>query len=144
MSVNLETGVFIDTNILVYAYDFSAGRKHRLAVQTLEDCWETGSGCLSTQVLQEFFVIATRKIAKPLDSSSARQIVADLGLWRCHAPEVGDLLQAIDLQQQYRLSFWDALVLQSAARLGCKHLVSEDLSHGSTYGDVQVVNPFIE
>ena len=144
MSVNSETGVFIDTNILVYAYDLSAGRKHRLAAQTLEDCWETGSGCLSIQVLHEFFVIATRKIAKPLDPSSARQIVADLGLWRCHVPEVGDLLQAIDLQQQYRLSFWDALVLQSAARLGCRRLISEDLSHGSTYGDVQVVNPFIE
>jgi predicted nucleic acid-binding protein len=68
--------------------------------------------------------------------------VADLAHWRLHAPEAGDLLQAIDLQQTYQLAFWDAMVVQSAANLGCKQLLSEDLNHGQVYGNVQVINPF--
>jgi predicted nucleic acid-binding protein len=72
----------------------------------------------------------------------ARQIVADLANWRLHSPEANDLLQAIDFQHSYQLSFWDAMVLQSAARLGCKQLFSEDLSNGQTYGEVMVINPF--
>ena len=82
------------------------------------------------------------EIPRPLDHQTARQLVADLSRWRTHLPEVRDLLQAIDFQQAYSISFWDAMVLQSAARLGCKQLLSEDLSHGQIYGEVQVINPF--
>jgi predicted nucleic acid-binding protein len=142
MSVDPQADCFLDTNILVYAYDRSAGRKHTLAAQLVEMCWENENGCLSIQVLQEFFVSVTQKIAKPLDYHTARQIVADLARWRLQAPEASDLLQAIDLQQSYRLSFWDAMVVQSATRLGCKQLLSEDLKHGQVYGEVQVINPF--
>jgi predicted nucleic acid-binding protein len=142
MSVESQMDQFVDTNILVYAYDRSAGRKHAIAVQLLEQCWENGNGCLSIQVLQEFYVNVTRKIASPLDHQTARQIVADLVYWRLHIPVASDLLQAIDFHQTYRLSFWDAMVLQSAVRLGCKRLLSEDLSHGQIYGDVEVINPF--
>ena len=144
MSAEPQVGqpVFVDTNILVYAYDRSAGPKHTLAVELVEGCWENKNGCLSIQVLQEFFVNVTRKIPRPLDHQTARQLVADLSRWRTHLPEVRDLLQAIDFQQAYSISFWDAMVLQSAARLGCKQLLSEDLSHGQVYGDIQVINPF--
>jgi predicted nucleic acid-binding protein len=133
---------FIDTNILVYAYDRSAGRKHAAASRLVEQCWEDENGCLSIQVLQEFYVTVTRKIATPLEPQTARQIVSDLAHWRIHVPEANDVLQAIDMQQTYRLSFWDAMVMQSAAQLGCTQLLSEDLSHGETYGPVQVFNPF--
>lgn len=68
----------------------------------------------------------------------------DLAHWRIHTPNVEDMLQAIDLHQAYTLSFWDAMVIQCAARLGCKRLISEDLSHGHIYGDVEVINPFLE
>ena len=143
MTVNPAIDHFVDTNILVYAYDLSAGHKHTIAVQLMEGWWENGNGCLSIQVLQEFFVCVTRKIALPLDHQTARQIVADLVHWRLHSPEASDLLQAIDFQHSYHLSFWDAMVLQSAARLGCQRLLSEDLNHGQIYGVVQVINPFI-
>jgi predicted nucleic acid-binding protein len=144
MNVNPGLNQFVDTNILVYAYDRSAREKHVLAAQLVEECWENGNGCLSIQVLQEFYVTVTRKITTPLDPQTARQLVVDLAHWRYHTPEADDVLQAIDIQQTYRLSFWDAMLLQSAARLGCTHLLSEDLSHGQTYGTVQVINPFIE
>jgi predicted nucleic acid-binding protein len=144
MNVDPQVTYFLDTNILVYAYDRSAGRKHSLAAQLVEACWENENGCLSIQVLQEFFVTVTRKIATPLDPQTARQIVADLAQWRLHAPDASDLLQAIELQQNYQLAFWDTQVIQSAASLGCKRLLSEDLNHGQVYGEVQVVNPFRE
>ena len=144
MNVDPQAAYFLDTNILVYAYDRSAGGKHSLAAQLVEACWENENGCLSIQVLQEYYVTVTRKIAAPLDAQTARQIVADLGQWRLHVPEADDLLQAIDLQQNYQLAFWDAQVIQSAASLGCKLLLSEDLNHGQRYGEVQVINPFKE
>ena len=102
----------------------------------MESCWENENGCISIQVLQEFFVTVTRKIKTPLDLQTARQIVVDLAQWRLHTPKAYDLLQAIDLQQSYQLSFWDAQVVQSAINLGCKQLFSEDLNHGQVYGDV--------
>jgi predicted nucleic acid-binding protein len=144
MSDDPKMDYFLDTNILVYAYDLSAGQKHTLAAQLLRGCWENENGCLSIQVLQEFFVMVTQKIATPLDYQTARQIVSDLTQWRLHAPKANDLLQAIDLQQIYQLGFWDALVVQSATCLGCKQLFSEDLDHGQLYGEVQVINPFRE
>jgi predicted nucleic acid-binding protein len=135
---------FFDTNILVYAYDRSAGSKHVAAARLVEQCWEDENGCLSIQVLQEFYVTITRKIASPLEPQIARQIVSDLAHWHIHTPDANDVLQAIDIQQTNRLSFWDAMVLQSAAKLGCAQLLSEDLSHGETYGLVQVINPLID
>jgi predicted nucleic acid-binding protein len=70
--------------------------------------------------------------------------VADLAHWRTHAPQASDLLQAIDLQQSYQLSFWDAMIVQSATNLGCQQLLSEDLNHGQVYGPLEVINPFRE
>jgi predicted nucleic acid-binding protein len=139
-----EQPFFIDTNILVYAFDRSAGDKHRLASQLVEQCWQHENGCISIQILQEFFVTVTRKIVAPLDLTTTRQIISDLAQWRMHSPDIGDLLQAIDLLQSYPLSCWDAMVVQSAARLHCTHLFSEDLNHGQVYGNVQVINPFRE
>ena len=144
MNADPQAAHFLDTIILVYAYDRSAGRKHSLAAQLVEACWENENGGLSIQMLQEFYVTVTRKIAAPLEAHSARQIVADLAQWCLHAPEADDLLQAIDFQQNYQLAFWDAQVIQSAASLGCKLLLSEDLNHGQMYGQVQVINPFKE
>ena len=144
MNADPKVAYFLDTNILVYAYDRSAGQKHNLAVQLIEGCWENENGCLSIQVLQEFFVTVTRRITTPLDPQTARQIVADLAHWRLHSPQPSDLLQVIDFQQGHQLAVWDAQVVQSAASLGCKQLLSEDLHHGQVYSGVQVINPFRE
>jgi predicted nucleic acid-binding protein len=133
---------FVDTNVLVYAHDLTAGDKHSRARALLEELWDTREGCLSVQVLQEFFVTTTRKIPKPLDPSAAAQIIGDLARWRVHAPAAPDVLAAIDIRRQAGTSFWDAMILRSAQELGCPVLYSEDLNAGQSYAGIRVTNPF--
>jgi predicted nucleic acid-binding protein len=134
---------FVDTNVLVYAHDVTAGDKHSRARALVEELWETREGCLSVQVLQEFFVTTTRKIPKPLDVPAARRIIDDLAHWHMHAPAAGDVLGAIGIHQRTGASFWDAMILRSAKELGCQLLHSEDLNPGQQYEGVQVRNPFL-
>jgi predicted nucleic acid-binding protein len=134
---------FVDTNILIYAHDRSAGAKHEKARELIEGLWESNNGCLSVQVLQEFYINVTRKIGKPLNPEIAKSIVADLGQWTIHSPSAEDILDAITLQQRYGLSFWDAMMLASAIRLGCAVVWSEDLNDGQIYDGVKVNNPFL-
>lgn len=134
---------FVDTNVLVYAHDVTAGDKHTRARALVEELWDTREGCLSVQVLQEFFVTTTRKIPRPLDAPAAARIIDDLAHWRVHAPDAGDVLAAIDIHQRTGPSFWDAMILRSANELGCQTLHSEDLHHGQEYEGVQVRNPFL-
>lgn len=133
---------FVDTNILVYAHDTSAGGKHERARALLEELWDTRDGCLSVQILQEFFVNVTRKIPKPLDAEAAKEIIADLSRWRLHVPAADDVLGAIGLHQRTGISFWDAMMVRSAVEIGCKVIYSEDLSHGQLYDGARVENPF--
>lgn len=133
---------FIDTNVLVYAHDVTAGDKHSRACTLLEELWDTRQGCLSVQVLQEFFVTSTRKIPKPLDVTAAAQVVGDLAHWHLHAPAAADVLAAIDIHRRTGASFWDAMILRSAKELGCQVLHSEDLNPGQDYEGVRVSNPF--
>lgn len=145
ISMSAEAGLqFVDTNILVYAYDSSAERRHELARALLTELWQNGQGCLSIQTLQEFYVTITRKVAQPMSVERAAQIISDLGHWKVHTPSVEDVLAAIALQQRYRLSFWDAMVLTSAERLECGVVWSEDLNPGQTYTSVKVLNPFVK
>jgi predicted nucleic acid-binding protein len=134
---------FVDTNVLVYAHDVTAGDKHDRARALVEEMWNTRQGCLSVQVLQEFFVTTTRKIPKPLDVPTVTSIIDDLTHWRVHAPGASDVLAAIGIHQRTQASFWDAMILQSANELGCKVLHSEDLNPGQVYEGVRVTNPFL-
>ena len=133
---------FVDTNILIYAHDTSAGQKHSRAKELLRDLWQSGEGCLSIQVLQEFYVNVTQKVAKPLSAEAAAQIIADLSAWEVHCPSMEDVLDAIRLQNRYQLSFWDAMIVASALQMGCQLLWSEDLNPGQVYGRVEVQSPF--
>lgn len=133
---------FVDTNILVYAHDDSAGGKRDQARALVEQLWEARDGCLSVQVLQEFFVTVTRKIAKPLTPEAAKQIIADLAHWFVYAPAGDDVLAAISIHQDTGISFWDAMIIRSAAEIGCTLLYSEDLNPGQEYSGVRVENPF--
>ena len=133
---------FVDTNLLVYAHDDSAGKKHRLAKAIISDLWESETGCLSVQVLQEFYVVATQKVAKPLKADTAATIIRDLSHWKMHAPDAADVLGAIDLQQRTRVSFWDAMILWSALQLGWGRVLSEDLNPDQAYNGIDVINPF--
>ena len=141
MSAN-AVSQFVDTNILVYAHDRSAGAKHERALGLIEELWENHLGCLSVQVLQEFYVITTQKIARPLEGETVARIIRNLTQWRIHAPIAEDVLGAISLQGRYGLSFWDAMILWSAQQLGCEVLWSEDLSEGQDYRKLRVLNPF--
>ena len=136
------TSQFVDTNVLVYAHDSSAGSKHKQAQNVLRNLWESEQGCLSIQVLQEFYVTVTRKVARPLSPEQASQVIVNLGAWQVHSPSVTDIQEAIAIQTRYNLSFWDAMIIQSAVRLGCDTLWSEDLNTGQRYAGVEVINPF--
>lgn len=129
---------FVDTNILVYAFDPSAGRKRTAAVQLLERLWETGTGCLSVQVLQEFFVTVTRKVARPLSVDQAADRVREFATWKVFSPTADDVLAAIVLHREAKLSFWDAMVVQAAGELGCDVLWTEDLNDGQVLRGVHI------
>jgi predicted nucleic acid-binding protein len=132
---------FVDTNILMYAHDTSAGAKHERAKTLLQELWRDRSGVVSTQVLQELSVNLRRKAGRPLDVKATREIVADYLTWQVVVNGGESILEALDLEARYRISFWDALVLQAAQSSGAEVLYSEDLSDGQMYGPVRVVNP---
>lgn len=135
--------VFLDTNILVYAYSTTPEEKHRRAVEILRELWRLENGVLSTQVLQEFFVVVTRKIPKPLDAGTAREIISDLSKWKVVANDSDSILEAIDIHQRHQLSFWDSMIIEAARRGGAKTLLTEDLSNGAVVEGVEIRNPFL-
>ncbi len=133
---------FVDTNILIYAHDLSAGHKHTRARNLIRELWESGEGCLSVQVLQEFYVNVTQKVPRPLAANVAASIIADLSAWQIHRPGAEDILDAIRLQNRYQTSFWDAMIIASAIQLGCQSIWSEDLNPGQVYDTITVLSPF--
>lgn len=134
---------FLDTNVLVYAHDRSAGDKRRRALRLIEEVATRENGALSIQVLQEFFVTVTTKLPNPLPVHDAAAIISDLGALPTHAPGVTDVLAAVDIHDRLRVSFWDAMILRSASALRCAVVWSEDLAHGRRYDGLEVRNPFI-
>jgi len=135
---------FVDTNILIYAHDRSAGLKHDLARQLLERLWISGQGVLSTQVLQEVCINLRRKIARPLPVDEIRRLLQDYLSWEIVVNTPESVLQALEIEVRYKISFWDALVLQAAESAGAAVLYSEDLAAGQKYGPIQVINPLRE
>ncbi len=133
---------FVDTNVLIYAYDAGAGLKHAVAKQFMEQLWKNKTGCLSTQVLQEFYVNVTCKASQPLSVEQAKRAIQTLSHWTVFSPQPMDILAAIDLSVRYQISFWDSMVIRSARQTGCQTLWSEDLAHGQEYDGVVVQNPF--
>jgi len=134
---------FVDTNILVYAQDRSAGGKRELAKNLLDRLWETRSGVLSTQVLQEFCAAVIRKSDRPVPFLELKTAVKDYLSWDIVINSPDAILGALQLQERYQISFWDALLLHAAETADVEILYSEDLSHGQRYGSVRVVNPFL-
>jgi len=135
---------FVDTNIFLYAHDSEAGARHERAAQVLRKLWDEGNGCLSPQVLQEFYVNATRKIPRPLASAVAREIM------RCYVPWVraaidGEMtLRAVEISEIWHTSFWDGMIVAAAERSGAAELLTEDLQHGQHIAGILIVNPFLD
>jgi predicted nucleic acid-binding protein len=134
---------FVDTNILIYAHDRSAGDKHNRARQLIERLWTSGGGVLSTQVLQELCINLRKKVARPPSVDTVRQLIQDYLSWEVVVNKPESVLQALEIEVRYKISFWDALVLQAAETSGATILYSEDLSAGQHYGLIQVVNPLL-
>jgi predicted nucleic acid-binding protein len=134
---------FVDTNILMYAHDTAAGEKHVRAKALVEQLWRDRTGVVSTQVLQELSVNLRKKTRRPLDAKTTRDIVADYLAWQVVVNGGESILEAIDLEARYQISFWDALIVQAAESSGASTLYSEDLSSGQIYRGVRVVNPLV-
>lgn len=134
---------FVDSNVLVYAHQQNAGEKHRKAQELLGTLWREKRGVLSTQVLQEFCVNVRRKVNPPVGWDETRQAIRDFMSWETVLNNANSIFLAMELERRYRLSFWDAMIVQAAESGGCEVLYSEDLSHGQEYAGVLVVNPFL-
>ena len=138
----MNARTFVDTNVLIYAHDADAGRKHEIAKNLLLELWAERSGILSMQVLQEFYVNVTRKIRTPLPRSSARGVVNAYAPWCVENVTAADLSSAFRIEDDARIGFWDALVVAVAARSGATRLLSEDLNSGQKIAGLLVENPF--
>lgn len=134
---------FADTNLLVYAYDRTAGSKHHLVVKFFHELLATTAGVLSTQVLQELAVSLQRKVAAPMSPSEVSSILTELQQdWEIFINVPATILNALRLEDSFQISFWDALILSSAQSASATILYTEDLNHGQLYGGVRVLNPF--
>ena len=133
---------FVDANVLVYAFDSSAAPKQQAAQQLLARLWESGTGCVSVQVLQEFFVTVTKKVRKPLPVDDAKARIRELAAWTVFSPSADDVVAAIDLQIQAKIGFWDAMIVIAASESECDVLWTEDLNDGQSLRGVRIRNPF--
>ncbi len=133
---------FFDTNILVYADDEAAPAKQRRALDLLAEHRRAGTGVVSMQVLQEYFVTVTRKLG--VDARVARRKVELLAEFDVATPRVADILAAIDLHRLHGFSFWDSLIVRSATQSGCTVLFSEDLQGLREVDGMRMVNPFAQ
>lgn len=135
--------VFVDTNILVYAHQADEPLKQPVAIQWMERLWQDQSGRLSMQVLNEYYVTLTRKIKPARSPEDAWDDVRDLFSWNPLATDTDLLLRAREVEQRYRLSWWDSLIVGAAQLQNCAVLLTEDLQHDALYGGVTVRNPFV-
>lgn len=140
--MSCEASTFVDTNVLAYAHDVSDRRRRTVARSLLQHLWQAHSGLVSTQVLAEFYAVATRKFTPPMPRHEARAIVDAYAAWPVVQVDTPLILAASVLEERDQLSFWDALIVEAARRGGAVRLVSEDLQDGQRFAGLVVVNPF--
>jgi predicted nucleic acid-binding protein len=140
----MSDAIFVDSNILIYAHDADAGPKRERAIHKLTQLWESGAGRLSVQVLQEFYMNVTRKLATPVARSTAREVIRSYGAWVREPTTPDTALRAIEIAELAQIMFWDALIVASAQEAQATQLYSEDLTDGQTIAGVKVVNPLLE
>lgn len=132
---------FVDTNILLYAVSRDAG-EHQKAQRAREILGGTDVA-LSVQVLQEFYVQSTRESRPdPLTHEQARALIESFLRFPVQELTTAVMLAALTTRQRFRISYWDAAILEASRALGCGVVLSEDLAHGEDYGGVTVENPF--
>jgi predicted nucleic acid-binding protein len=134
--------VFVDSNVFIYAHDRDAGERQKLAAEWLAKLWQNGTGCLSTQVMQEFYVNVTQKIKKPLSRGAAREVLRNYIPWAHNPLTPATVLRASEIGETWKLSFWDSMILAAAEQEGAGELLTEDLNHGQVVAGVKIVDPF--
>ena len=132
---------FVDSNILIYAHDRDAGPRRERARELCEKLWQERSGCVSVQVLQEFYVTVTRKVRAPVANAQARELVRAYSSWVVSPTTPETVLRATELSEAAEIGFWDALIVAAAEQSGADTLYSEDLNDGQVIAGVRVVNP---
>ncbi len=134
---------FLDTNIFVYSFDRSATAKLRRSMQLIRQAVATGKGVVSYQVVQEFLNVALRRFAPPMTVAEAEQYLGTVfrPLLAVHSSPAF-FAEALRLQDRYRLSWYDSLILTGAIEARCSILYSEDMQHGQKFGDLRIENPF--
>ena len=131
---------FFDTNILLYGYDLDAPDKRAVAMELLHRAWaKPGSVAISVQVLQEFTVNFTRK---GYPDEEARLLINDFCQWPVIDNSLTLFGHGLKIREQWKLSLWDAMIIAAAHASGASELMTEDLNHGQSYGNVRAVNPF--
>lgn len=134
---------FVDTNVLVYARDTRHADKHERALAWLERLWRTRNGCLSYQVLQEYYQVVTRRLEPGIEPGEAQADIRDLLAWQPVAVDLSVLERAWSVEERYRFSWWDALIVGAALQAGCDYLLTEDLQHGQELSGLLVQDPFV-
>jgi predicted nucleic acid-binding protein len=138
----MPADIFVDTNVLVYSRDASELAKQAQAHAWVEHLWRTRTGRLSYQVLQEYYVTVTEKLSPGLSADSARKDVLALCAWQPVAMDRRVLEGAWRIQDRYRISWWDALIVSAARLADCRYLLSEDLQTNQEFGRLKVISPF--
>lgn len=138
----MSDSIFVDTNILLYACDASEPEKQSIAAQRLDALWETRSGRISVQVLNEYFVNVTRKLDPGLSPGEAWDDVEALSVWDPLPIDMALLQRGYHVHQRYGLSWWDSLIVAAAEASGSTTILSEDMTHGANYLGITVENPF--
>ena len=133
--------VFVDTNVLIYAADPADLLKQKAALVWQAALWKSRRGRISYQVLQEFYAKVTQKW--PHAREWARAQVRDLLTWQPVSPQAALLDRTWRIQDRYRFSFWDALIVAAAEAAGCRYLLTEDLQSGQNLEGLLVINPFV-
>jgi predicted nucleic acid-binding protein len=133
---------FVDTNVLVYAHHISVGPKHDRAKHLISGLWESQTGIVSTQVLQEF-CFTVRRLARNYPISDLHEAVRKYAGWTVITNTSESILNALKLESRYNVSFWEALIINAAQVSEADVLYTEDLNHGQIFGSVRVVNPFL-
>jgi predicted nucleic acid-binding protein len=138
-----DSTVFVDTNVLLYSEDAADPVKHRAARDWLRALWLRRRGRVSTQVLNEFYVNATRKLKPAMPSGDARAEVRRYQRWQPWVVDHATVETAWAIESRFRLNYWDALMVAAAQQQGCTLLLTEDLQHDQQVDSVRIVNPFL-
>lgn len=136
------SAVFVDTSVLLYAFDDADKKKQERSRDWLAACWKRRCGCLSTQVLNEFYANARKRFATAISAGDARAEVRRYQQWKPWLIDQPTIETAWALESRYQLNYWDALMVAAAQHMGCQWLLTEDLQHDQQIEKLRIVNPF--